>query len=275
MKTIATALCLAAFATSIAIAANPQPKKLTPEEIKAKQEAFARLSPEEKRKVVAERQKHFIERTGGYVRNTAGQKGRVLIANAQTKVPLDGLRKSVSKLADIMKIAIDIENVENGDVAKTPELLKDKSANAVVYITSSGSSPLLVSPDERWASVSVAAMGDANTSARLEKETMRALTFLCGGTASGYANPMTYPVTDVRQLDLIDSPDLPIDVIQRMQQYLERLGVTPYKQATYRTACKQGWAPAPTNDAQKAIWDKVHAIPANPMKIEFDPKKGR
>lgn len=275
MKKVLMTLCLVAGASYAVIAANAQHKKLTPEEIKAKQEAFARLSPEERQKVVAERQKHFIKRTGGYVRNTTGQKGRVLIANAQTEVPLDGLRKSVTKLADIMKIAIDIENVDNGDVAKTASLLKDKNANAVVYIMASGSTPLLVSPDERWASVSVAALGDTNKSTRLEKETMRALTFLCGGTTSGYANPMTFPVTDVRQLDLIDSPDLPIDVIQRMQQYLERLGVTPYKQATYRTACRNGWAPQPTNDVQRTIWNQVHQIPDKPIKIEFDPKKDK
>ena len=52
-------------------------------------------------------------------------------------------------------------------------------------------------------------------------------------------------------------------------------GVTPGNIETYETACCQGWAPTPTNDLQKAIWDKVHAIPATPMKIEFDPKKGR
>jgi hypothetical protein len=43
----------------------------------------------------------------------------------------------------------------------------------------------------------------------------------------------------------------------------------------YKLACEEGWAPAPTNEYQKAIWDETHAIPANPMKIEFDPKKGR
>lgn len=274
MKNLLTTLCIATCTSYIAIAATQQ-AKLTPEEIKAKQEAFASLSPEERQRAIEERQKHFVERTGGYVRNTTGQKGRVLIANMQTNVPLDGLLKSVSKLADIMKIAIDVENVQVASASGTPEFLKEKSANAVVYIMEAGSSPLLISPDERWAIVSVAALGDANIPSRLQKETLRALTFLCGGTASGYPNPMTFPVTDVRQLDLIDSPDLPIDVIQRMQQYLERLGVTPYKQATYRTASKQGWAPPPTNDVQRAIWDKVHAIPANPMKIEFDPKKGR
>ena len=274
MKNILTTLCLAACTSYIAIAASPQ-AKLTPEEIKAKQEAFAKLSPEERQKVIEERQKHFVERTGGYVRNTTEQKGRVLIANTQSRVPLDGLAKSVSKLADIMKIAIDIENATVVDASKSAQFLKDKNANAVVYIVESGSSPLLISPDERWAIVSVAALGDANVPARLQKETLRALTFLCGGTASGYANPMTFPVTDVRQLDLIDSPDLPIDVIQRMQQYLERLGVTPYKQATYRTACKQGWAPPPTNDVQRAIWDEVRALPSQPLTIQFDPKRGK
>jgi len=38
---------------------------------------------------------------------------------------------------------------------------------------------------------------------------------------------------------------------------------------------EEGWAPAPTNEYQKIVWDKVHAIPQKPMKIEFDPKKGR
>ena len=28
---------------------------------------------------------------------------------------------------------------------------------------------------------------------------------------------------------------------------------------TYRQACIEGWAPAPTNDVQKAIWEKVHS----------------
>ena len=44
--------------------------------------------------------------------------------------------------------------------------------------------------------------------------------------------------------------------------------------STYKKACQEGWVSAPTNDIQKAIWDKVHAAPKNPMKIEFDSKKG-
>ena len=44
---------------------------------------------------------------------------------------------------------------------------------------------------------------------------------------------------------------------------------------TYAAACRMGWAPPPTNDIQRVIWDKVHAVPAKPMKIEFDPKTGK
>ena len=35
---------------------------------------------------------------------------------------------------------------------------------------------------------------------------------------------------------------------------------------------EEGWSPSPTNDVQRAIWEKVHAIPDKPLTIEFDPK---
>ena len=43
----------------------------------------------------------------------------------------------------------------------------------------------------------------------------------------------------------------------------------------YRQACKEGRAPVPTNDVQRAIWNKVHQIPDSPLVIEFDPKRDR
>ena len=47
----------------------------------------------------------------------------------------------------------------------------------------------------------------------------------------------------------------------------------PGKRSVYRKACEEGWAPAPTNDVQKAIWDKVHAMPTEPIKIKPETKK--
>ena len=50
-------------------------------------------------------------------------------------------------------------------------------------------------------------------------------------------------------------------------------GVTVRATTNYKTACREGWAPAPTNDVQKAIWDKVHAMPTEPIKIKPEEKK--
>lgn len=36
-------------------------------------------------------------------------------------------------------------------------------------------------------------------------------------------------------------------------------GIPQLERTTYRLAVKEGWAPAPTNDIQRAVWDKVKA----------------
>ena len=35
--------------------------------------------------------------------------------------------------------------------------------------------------------------------------------------------------------------------------------MTSYIKATYLRACHLGWAPPPTNDVQRAIWEKIKA----------------
>ena len=62
---------------------------------------------------------------------------------------------------------------------------------------------------------------------------------------------------------------VPMDKVQAIGAYLAAHGVTPLVTAHYRQACKQGWAPAPTNEYQKAIWDQVHEIPTEPLKIKY------
>jgi len=110
---------------------------------------------------------------------------------------------------------------------------------------------------------------------RAQKEMLRAFAYLCGGFTSQYQDVLTHAVTNVRQLDFAKNVDLPIDVINRILNHLQGLGVTPYIETTYRNACRQGWAPPPVNDIQKAVWERVNAEkekgPANAMKIKLDP----
>ena len=62
-----------------------------------------------------------------------------------------------------------------------------------------------------------------------------------------------------------------------MKKYLASAGVTPLRKTIYRKACQEGWAPAPTNEYQKAIWDKVRSEkergPTNPIEIPMPKKK--
>jgi hypothetical protein len=90
--------------------------KISMEELKEKREAFLKLSPEERAKVIAARKEKTEKRFGGYVRNTTKQHGRVLIANSQSQVSIDAVRKSISKLASKLQIAIDVENIPSSSV---------------------------------------------------------------------------------------------------------------------------------------------------------------
>ena len=62
-----------------------------------------------------------------------------------------------------------------------------------------------------------------------------------------------------------------------MRDCFPKMGISPYRRVTYKMAVKEGWAPAPTNDYQKAIWDKVKAAaspdPTARWKSDFGGKK--
>ena len=144
-------------------------------------------------------------------------------------------------------------------------------ADFAVFVIESEELPvLLTSPEERWAIVNSKKCGSAD---RTVKETLKA--FACIAGAATGDNPGTILSTKgPAELDLITRPELSFDVLNRITRHLESYGVTPEKRANYRTACREGWAPQPTNDVEKAIWEKVHAIPTNPIKVKYDPKKG-
>lgn len=59
--------------------------------------------------------------------------------------------------------------------------------------------------------------------------------------------------------------------VNEVKRLLLQAGFSPDVIATYETACREGWAPAPTNDAQRTIWakmlDEKERGPANPILI--------
>ncbi len=210
-----------------------------------------------------------IARAGGEVLKPGTFSGKVSIVNQQKRIPDLDCSAVAARFAEATRCNI----------------VADDGANAVVklYVIDDPKEPVvLLAPEDHWGRLNIAKMvGDLPSerarerffASRARKMMLKSLSLLIGGGSSQFpGNVMN--VATIRDLDQCQE-SIPIDMADNYIAYLKAIGVTQAEKTTYRKACREGWAPAPTNDVQKAIWDKVHAVPATPMKIEFDPKKGR
>ena len=228
--------------------------------------------------------REFIMRTGGYVIKPDAGNRAVVIANAQTRVPVVAFRRALGYMRFAAKINFDLRTLKT---AEEPYAKMVKETNAAVLIVvvdkPESSSPILVSPDERWTVVNVAALasdkpGDTVLQTRFRAALTRAICYACGGGSSKNKSVPTSPLTGgVADYDRLMAESLGPDQIAFMTDYLFELGSRQILRVTYDVACQQGWAPAPTNAIQKAVWEKVHKVPDKPMKIKFDPaaQKGK
>lgn len=236
--------------------------------------AAANLTPEERAARKAARQEEFQKATGGRIKDVRQQKGSFIIVDAQKRANRAWAESIAEYVNDAVKVGVEVKagSFSAASAASTPTA-------PTVYIVDDPAQPsLLVAPEQFWALVNVAPIASDKTAffeARVKKQLVRAFAMLCGAPMSGYDNPLTAPVLKTGDLDEIIDYTLPADIRGRCQKYLMKCGVTPYKMSTYYDACVQGWAPAPTNDYQKAIWDDTRKVPEKPIKIEFDPKKGK
>ncbi|MBR3221452.1 MAG: hypothetical protein IKF72_04400 [Kiritimatiellae bacterium] len=215
----------------------------------------------------------YIRSEGGLVLEPNTQKGEIAYVNCQSAAKDAWIEESAAYFRKEAKFKITVS--KGSFEQKNPKIVGDMT----LFIVDDPAMPsLLVAPENRWAMVNVAPLKSDKEPffrARVLKELTRGFAMLCGASDSQFPGALTSAVTKVEDLDHHTDYRLPVDLFTRFRKYMRTFGVMPGNIETYETACCQGWAPPPTNDLQKAIWDKVHAIPAKPMKIEFDPKKGR
>jgi len=233
----------------------------TPEEIELRRQWVAKR-----------RYEHF----GGELMRPGSMKGTVIVVNCQESADSAILNEGILYLKNetrfdikLKKGAFSIEDVKlDGDFS--------------LFVIENDKLPtMLLAPESKWAALNVAPLktgrGEkpAFLKARVLKEMSRTFAGLCGGISSNYPDSLTTGIYNLDQLDRQEDNRLSVDVIARFAPSLANAGVTPAVMSTYRAACKQGWAPAPTNDVQKAIWEEMHKLPEKPIKIEFDQKKGK
>ena len=217
-----------------------------------------------------------MRRFGGLIARPDAYRGKVVFANATGRFD-EELTRAIASCTNNIRIRVERTVCEKPTLATIPALMQKIDAEGVVFVTDDANlPPLLHAPESRWAIVNVHGLGaDAKEPVlkrRVRCELARGFAYLCGAGNSTYANSLMTSVTSPKVLDRVTDEVPPVEVLARFPSYLKGLGITPLVRIPYRQACVEGWAPAPTNEWQKAVWDQVHEIPNKPIKIEFDPK---
>ena len=212
---------------------------------------------------------------GGRIQDRRSAKGNIVLVNAQHLADQKLLAEACSTFTAVS--CVDIKIQEGSFDVMEPTL----KGEGTLFLIDNDKLPMsLFAPEAKWAMVNVSRLKSDKKpffEARIKKETFRLLCYLCGVGGTKYAHCITGIITKAEDLDEIPEIKVPVEFKERFNRYLPGCGIIPFEVVYYKRACEQGWAPPPTNDYQKAIWDKVHAIPEKPMKIKFDPatQKGK
>ena len=165
------------------------------------------------------------------------------VAEVEPAEGRDGFRTARDVLATNEEVRIAIAVVEEGADAPT----------------------LLVCPEDRVAVLNVdrlrvdlPADNPGAFASRLKKEIWRAVAFAADGFDIDYPCVLK-AVASPSDIDAIEMEMFCPPVSAKVARYARKVGVAPLRMYPYAAAVKQGWAPAPTNDVQRAIWDAVRA----------------
>lgn len=224
----------------------------------------------------AQMRQRWYARTGGEVQVPGSKTGRIVFVNAQGEKNRDLISQIALDFAEQHKITVD---VEEGAFSLPKPAVKGEAS---LFVVNDANLPMILhAPEDRWTMANFAHLGEGRGAKpqfydeRVKKELTRGVCLLAGAQTSNYPDSLLTSVTKPDDLDRFLGCRLQVDIQERFVPYLKGLGITPAKFVTYRQACQEGWAPAPTNDVQRTIWEKTHQIPDRPMTIEFDPKKDK
>ena len=192
-----------------------------------------------------------VKAEGGLV--TKPMDGRyVVIENAQSIVAEKELMPEEQSITRIFNYPVKF--IKKGE----------RETKTAVHITVSddkNAPTLLIAPEIPWAQVGVKALAQDNPShlvlvSRVQKEIWRAFMMCCGAANSNMQPCVMRTVRSVQELDA-QSVRIPCpEPFMKVVGAAEKLGLKRPVIATYKEACEQGWAPAPTNDLQKTIFSQ-------------------
>lgn len=208
-------------------------------------------------------QKKIYEKTGGLLCKPV-QGPSILFLDLQKSVEKGAIQGVASDLGKVLMFPFRTEQAEGSDVFKAvnERLADGKVASVVAVIDQKDFANVLVAPENRWAIVNVAPLRTKGVDAavlgeRVRKELLRALGLMMGAGNTAHPQCPLKAVLNPDDLDQIKGRYLSPGPMNNMVEYGKKIGLQQSRPVTYRKACEEGWAPAPTNDIQKAIWDEV------------------
>ncbi len=204
--------------------------------------------------------RHF----GGFLIQPGTLKGHVAFFNGQARVSADVLDPIVKNTRKLMHLAAKAyPQVKRITPVNAAAAMEDVDCQAAVFLIDDPDMPaLLVSPEEKWSLVNVGALARDKPDAeklklRTTKEIWRGFAYACGAGTSTTAHCVMNPCYSIADLDAFDSDMISMEPFMEMRESFEKMGLSPYRRKSYVQACKEGWAPAPTNEAQRVIMEKV------------------
>lgn len=204
----------------------------------------------------------FNARTGGLVYPPKNAKSLLFFDARSENKPV--LEKFATHAERMLFISIDVKrealkkNAEPKDVAFKE---KEKGAGAVVLMYEKKGDPVLsVFPEDAIVLVNFEPLkcSDANKfSRRFATEFWRSIAFSMGGYAAGsQMGSSLQPIFSVADFDTLKGAGLSPMQIAAINEAKSKLSIFGRNAVPYSRACREGWAPAPTNAVQRKYYDR-------------------
>ena len=201
------------------------------------------------------------EEFGGFVESPA--QGIVALYDYQSKVSREDIARFFLPSNGFFKLRFEHRQMTGNFDVRNANKAKGEAVVAIFIINDPTFPMTLVAPEAKWGVLNTAQISDGNPERRIlldraEKLLSRVGTELLGGIFSLQV-PFSamQPIYSIADLDNMKGKAISPYSLTQIAYSLPYIGLASARKTTYDQAVREGWAPAPTNDVQRAIWEDV------------------
>ena len=200
--------------------------------------------------------------------------GKFLFVNAQKTVEASRLDRPIGALAYMMNYDITLVPGTAPDIRAVKAELTKLGAKGAIWIVEDPALPLALGAfEDGWGYINVAPLvADKPDTKKLDTR-IEKMIYRTFGNIHGTSDSQNMPQCVMKSavglagIDALLCSSFSPEPYFKANSYMAKAGYKHSQRGTYYEACEGGWAPAPTNDVQKSIWDEVHQLPTKPIKI--------